>query len=99
MKTLISSLLLFLTSCVYVVEPVPTPATPQYTYGMYYYTPPQRDCTCGYVREKGVDQWGNYYIEVQNQCSGNMKRFTFEKDEWVKYQVADGICLTRNSSW
>jgi hypothetical protein len=63
------------------------------------YIIPQRNCSCGYVLDKGVDAWGNYFLDVQNQCSGYPKRFTFTKDEWDKYVISDGICLLRNSSW
>jgi hypothetical protein len=78
---------------------VPAPNQSVYTYGVYYQQPPQRDCTCGYVLEKGVDDYGKYFMQVQNQCSGNLKRFVFEKDDWVQYQISDVVCLKGNSSW
>jgi len=89
-------LTLFFSSCIYPAPPQPTPV---YYTGYYYYSPPQRDCTCGYVIDKGVDQWGYYFLDVQNQCSGNVKKFTFSKSDWVDYQKSDGICMSQNSSW
>ncbi len=94
MKKLIV-LTLFLSSCIYTTIPPP----PVYYTGTYYYTPPQRDCTCGYVIDKGVDQWGYYFLDVQNQCSGNIKRFSFDKNEWVNFRISDAICMSQNSSW
>lgn len=88
-------LLTLLTSCIY-TAPMPQPV---YYTGYYYYTPPQRDCTCGYVIDKGVDQWNNYFLDVQNQCSGNVKRFTFNKSDWNDFEISNGICMTQNSSW
>ena len=88
-------LILFLSSCIYTTVP---PAPVYYT-GTYYYTPPQRDCTCGYVIDKGVDQWGYYFLDVQNQCSGNIKRFSFDKNQWVNFGITDAICMSQNSSW
>lgn len=88
---------LFLSSCIYTAPVVP-PAPVYYT-GTYYYQPPQRDCTCGYVLDKGSDEWGRYWMDVQNQCSGNIKRFTFDKRDWDTFRISDGICMTKNSSW
>jgi len=99
MKQMTALLLIFLSSCIYVSQPVPPPNQSVYTYGVYYQQPPQRDCTCGYVLEKGVDDYGKYFMQVQNQCSGNLKRFVFEKDDWVQYQISDVVCLKGNSSW
>jgi hypothetical protein len=87
-------LILFLSSCIYTAPPAPV-----YYTGTYYYTPPQRDCTCGYVIDKGVDQWGYYFLDVQNQCSGNPKRFSFDKRVWDTFKVSDAICMSQNSSW
>ena len=96
MKTIIPLLLLFATSCIY-TAPIPTPV---YNTGYYYYqNPPQRDCQCGYVNDKGVDQYGTYFMNVQNQCSGNIKRFVFKKEEWLTFKISDPICMTQNSSW
>jgi hypothetical protein len=89
--------LIFLTSCFY-AQPV-MPPSPIYYTGTFYYQPPQRDCTCGYVLDKGLDQWGRYWLNVQNQCSGNIKRFTFDKRDWATFRPSDGICLSNNSTW
>jgi hypothetical protein len=94
-KKIIPVFALILTSCIYTTVP---PAPVYYT-GTYYYTPPQRDCTCGYVIDKGVDQWGYYFLDVQNQCSGNIKRFSFDKNEWMNFRISDAICMSQNSSW
>ena len=88
-------LTLFLSSCIYTT----IPPQPVYYTGTYYYTPPQRDCTCGYVIDKGVDQWGYYFLDVQNQCSGNIKRFSFDKNRWINFGISDAICMSQNSSW
>ena len=96
MKKTLLLFLIVLGSCIYQAPPPPTPV---YNVGYYYYSPPQRDCTCGYVIDKGVDQWNNYFLDVQNQCSGNVKRFTFSKSDWADFQKSDGICMTQNSSW
>jgi hypothetical protein len=95
-RKIITSLTLVLSSCIYTNVPPPTPV---YYTGTYYYQPPQRDCTCGYVLDKGSDEWGRYWMDVQNQCSGNIKRFTFEKRDWDTFRISDGICMTKNSSW
>lgn len=95
MKKLIIILLIPFISCIYVPQPQP----PIHTYGIYFQNPPQRNCSCGYVIDKGVDQWDNYFLDVQNQCSGYVKRFTFQKSDWINYSISDGICLPRNSSW
>ena len=96
-KKIIPVFALILTSCIY-TAPIPTPQSVYYT-GTYYHTPPQRDCTCGYVIDKGVDQWGYYFLDVQNQCSGNIKRFSFDKNQWVNFGISDAICMKQNSSW
>ncbi len=97
MKKIIPIFALLLSSCYY--YPYNPPPQPIYQVGHNIYTQPQRNCTCGYVLNKGVDQWGNYFLEVQNQCSGNIKTFTFDKKDWESYKISDGICLPRNSSW
>ena len=101
MKKLLTILTLaFLSSCVYTPATI-SPAYTVYYSGSYYYQapPPQRNCTCGYIIDKGVDQWGYYFLDVQNQCSGNIKRFSFDKNQWVNFRISESICMTQNSSW
>lgn len=99
MKKILITLFTSVSSCIYVSTPVPPQNQQVYTYGVYYQQPPQRDCTCGYVLEKGVDDYGRYFMQVQNQCTGNVKRFVFEKDDWVQFKISDCVCLKQNSSW
>jgi len=91
-------LILSLSSCIYVVEQ-PRPNQSVATSGTYTQYPLQRDCSCGYVLEKGVDDQGIYFMNVQNQCTGNIKRFIFDKSDWAQYQISDNICLKQNSAW
>jgi len=95
--------LLLLTSCV-TTQTIPT-VQPTITssengIGVYQQTNPiLRDCSCGYIINKGDDAWGRHWVSVQNQCSGNVRMFAFDRKTWETFKISSIICMKQNSSW
>jgi len=56
-------------------------------------------CTsnCGTITSDGAD--GCYWLEVQNECTGNKKTFCFDQSVWMTHFVGESFCVTNESAW
>jgi hypothetical protein len=56
------------------------------------------ECNCGIIANDGID--GNcYWLEIRNDCSGNIKRFCFDEDTWLNNYVGSPFCVTNQREW
>lgn len=58
----------------------------------------QKPCNCGTIANDGIDN-GCYWLEIRNDCSGNLKKFCFDQDVWQSNYVGDPFCVTNEPSW
>jgi uncharacterized lipoprotein NlpE involved in copper resistance len=61
-----------------------------------------KECTstCGTIVSDGIDTPTNcYWLDIQNDCSGNTKRFCFDQNTWMNNYVGDPMCLNNQASW
>jgi hypothetical protein len=54
--------------------------------------------TCGIITADGIDN-GCYWLEIQNECSENTKRFCFDQSTWSNNYVGDNFCVSNESAW
>jgi len=57
-------------------------------------------CTsnCGTIVNDGIDG-SCYWLEIQNECSENTKRFCFDQNTWMNNYVGNSFCVTNEPSW
>ena len=55
------------------------------------------DCNCGLVTDDGIDS--GYWVEIRNDCSGNIKRFYLTQGDWFNAHVGSDYCITNVESW
>jgi hypothetical protein len=59
-----------------------------------------KQCNCGTIANDGIDSATNcYWLEIRNECSGNLKKFCFDQDVWTNNYVGDRFCVTNVTSW
>lgn len=57
-------------------------------------------CNCGTICEDGIDSAYNCnYFLVENECSGNIKKFCVDPLVWSAYYEGDRICINDQSPW
>lgn len=57
-------------------------------------------CNCGIIANDGIDSTTNCnWLEIRNECSGNLKKFCFDEDVWMNNYVGDRFCVSNVSSW
>lgn len=57
-------------------------------------------CNCGIVCEDGIDSVNQcYWLLVENECSGNKKKFCVDQLVWQSYSDGDRICINDESPW
>ena len=55
---------------------------------------------CGTVVNDGINSAENcYWLEIQNECTGNKKVFCFDQNTWFNSHVGDSFCVTNEPSW
>ena len=54
--------------------------------------------SCGAIVNDGITN-GCYWLEIENDCSGNKKKFCFDQDIWTNNFVGDRFCVTNVTSW
>jgi|TARA_R110000868_G_scaffold205676_1_gene454220 hypothetical protein len=58
---------------------------------------------CGAIVNDGIDIDANgnscYYLEIQNDCSNNIKKFCFDQSTWQNAYVGTHFCVTNQTSW
>lgn len=63
-----------------------------------------KKCNCGIVTDDGIDTDPNtfdlyYWVEIKNDCSGNIKKFYLNENDWYDAIVGDPYCITNVTSW
>ena len=58
------------------------------------------DSNCGTIISDGINiNTDCYWLEIQNECSGNNKVFCFDENTWTNNYVGDSFCVTNEPSW
>jgi len=53
---------------------------------------------CGVIVDDGITTGCNW-LDIRNNCSGNVKRFCFDTNTWFNNYVGDDFCVTNESGW
>ena len=56
------------------------------------------DSNCGVIVDDGITAGCNW-LDIRNDCSGNVKRFCFDINTWFNNYVGDDFCVTNETSW
>lgn len=61
---------------------------------------PKPSCTanCGVIANDGITD-GCYWLEIRNDCTGNLKTFCFDQDVWLANSPGDAFCVTNEPQW
>ena len=51
------------------------------------------NCDCGIITKK-IDNGLTYSMDVENNCSGNIKRFAVTKKDFYNHREGRGICFS-----
>ena len=58
---------------------------------------------CGAIVNDGIDIDANgnscYYLEIQNDCTNNIKKFCFDQSTWQNAFVGTNFCVTNQQPW
>jgi hypothetical protein len=54
--------------------------------------------TCGVIANDGITD-GCYWLEIENDCSGNKKKFCFDQSVWMSAYVGTNFCVTGVQPW
>lgn len=57
-----------------------------------------KKCNCGTIANDGIDN-GCHWLEVRSDCSGNKKKFCFDRDIWINSPVGSSICVENQEPW
>ena len=53
-------------------------------------------CKCGLIVS---DDATDYSVNIQNDCSGNAKKFYLSQDDWFDAHVGNNYCISNTQSW
>jgi hypothetical protein len=57
-------------------------------------------CACGIIVNDSIDESVNcYWLEVENDCTGNQKKFCVDQLIWYANKPGDRICFKYQSNW
>ena len=57
---------------------------------------PNKPCNCGLIQSDDVT---DYSVVIQNDCSGNNKKFYLQEGSWMNAHPGDNYCITNVTSW
>lgn len=58
----------------------------------------KEECNCGTITRDGID--GDcYWLEIENNCSGNKKTFCFDYNTWFEGNPGENFCVNNVTSW
>ena len=57
---------------------------------------PNKPCNCGLIQSDDV---ADYSVVIQNDCSGNNKKFYLQQGSWMTAYVGTHYCITNTISW
>lgn len=55
-----------------------------------------KPCNCGTIMS---DNASDYSVNIQNDCSGNLKNWVLSPDDWMTAYVGTHYCITNTTSW
>jgi hypothetical protein len=58
----------------------------------------ENTCNCGMVTDDGING-SCYWVEIRNQCSGNVKRFCLSQGDWMNAHPGTTYCITNTTGW
>lgn len=61
-------------------------------------TQPSCQSNCGTITNDGIED-NCYYLDIQNSCTGNVKRFCIDSGIWANAFVGDSFCITNETGW
>ena len=61
-------------------------------------TPTTCQSSCGIIVNDGIDN-NCYWLQIQNDCSGNYKTFCFDQNVWMNSYVGESFCVTNEPAW
>jgi hypothetical protein len=53
-------------------------------------------CNCGEIMSDNVT---DYSVDIQNSCSGNVKKFYLYESDWMNAHVGSNYCIENTTSW
>ena len=57
-------------------------------------------CNCGTIVDDGIDSAIScYWLKIENDCTGNQKKFCFDQLIWQTNYVGDYFCVSNVTSW
>ena len=55
-----------------------------------------KTCNCGTILS---DDASDYSVNIKNDCSGNVKKWTLYPSDWMNAYVGSHYCITNTTSW
>jgi hypothetical protein len=55
-----------------------------------------KKCNCGLILS---DDASDYSVNIKNDCSGNVKKWTLYPSDWYNAYVGSRYCITNTTSW
>ena len=57
------------------------------------------DCSCGIVVSDGITNNFDYYLDIKNDCSGNIQRWYVSASDWYSAYVGNNWCIYNADKW
>jgi hypothetical protein len=57
---------------------------------------PNKPCNCGLVQSDDVT---DYSVVIENDCSGNNKKFYLQEGDWMNAHPGTNYCINNVTSW
>ena len=56
----------------------------------------EKPCNCGtIVSDSAMD----YSVTIENECTGNQKKFQLDQSNWYTANIGDYYCITNSPKW
>lgn len=57
-----------------------------------------KPCNCGTILNDGING-SCYWLEIENDCTGNRKSFCFDQSVWMSAYVGSNFCVSNQPQW
>jgi len=57
-----------------------------------------KPCNCGTILNDGING-SCYWLEIENDCTGNRKSFCFDQSVWMDAYVGSNFCVSNQPQW
>jgi hypothetical protein len=57
-----------------------------------------KPCNCGTILNDGING-SCYWLEIENDCTGNRKSFCFDQSVWMSSYVGSNFCVSNQPQW